>query len=150
MDSLDGNDPILSPLYLSDIIDRHYGACCEGDVVDLFKIQRDDRPILDNSVNQQIMELTNLIKDSQKKFQTIKKNWGNGYKEKIIVYLTPISGLFCRCRIAESASEIIGHRGFMYFPKSGFELINGFWESNKSKIGFLSDLTKENIETSPF
>ena len=146
-DSLGSLNATLSPLFLTGFTNDQFQSCCNGNEVDIYSFKKGDTFDLSD---QYLITLNGIIEKNKRKIQTVTKNWNNGYKERIDIYVTPVKGQFCMCPMSQKSEEMIGFNGCIFLPKGNFVYDDSFWESAKAKSPILNDLYKVNIRTSPF
>ena len=128
------NDYNLYPLYFDEFSNEDLEECKEQKAINIFTMHKGEDFILDKSLSDEIGVLKEIVQSHKTKVQTIVKKWKVGYKEKITVYITPISGNFCSSNIADYSGKDIDYEGVIYLPLSDFKLNNDFFKSDKVKL----------------
>ncbi|WBL23813.1 hypothetical protein [Zunongwangia sp. HRR-M8] len=93
-----------------------------------------------------LTELRELVKKNREKIQVIKKEWKNGYKEKVTVYATSIRGKLCECEFGGDTYLTKGDR--ISFPKGDYEIIKDYLTKEKRILLFkdFSDFDYSNTD----
>lgn len=122
------------PLYLKGFSTTDFKECCTDKTLVLFNSTTEEIFEFATDFKHDQSTLVKLIAKERKRVQTIKKKWVTGYKEKITVYLTPISGKFCLCSIVhKDGSSKLGYEGQAAIPVSGFSHDSMFWSSQEAR-----------------
>jgi len=127
VDSLADIRANLMPLYLKGFSSDNFKSCCLGDSLTMYYTSG-TRFNFDQLYVQQVDELARIIKEDQKKIQIIRKRWPGGHKEIIHVYVTAITGSFCRCRLGRGGAKIT-EVSRVAIPKEQFKQTTDFWNS---------------------
>lgn len=127
-------EEVLYPLYLSGFTATDYDECCINKNLILFNVTSKESFDYKEGLLDSLKKLEKIISNNRKKVQTVKKKWKTGKKENICIYLTPISGNFCFCKLShKDDNSKIGYDGSASIPVSDFNYDNNFWESKISK-----------------
>lgn len=122
------------PLYFDEFSNEDLKECKEKKDINIFTMQKGENFILDNSYTADINILKKIVEVNKKEVQKAIKKWNIGYKEKITVYITPVSGNFCSSNIAKYSSEDIDYEGIIYLPLSDFKPNPNFLNTEKGKL----------------
>lgn len=131
----------LAPVYLNEFYSStDYIKCCNQNPVDIFSVTKESVWDFNNEFKNNLTTLRQIVLKGRRKIQTIEKNWGESYKEKITVYATAVNGQFCKCGIIgvsvktfESYEGDVYYRGRIYLPSGTYSLDNKFWTTEKAK-----------------
>ena len=115
----------LSPLYFDGYSKTSLDKCSKGEIISPFEFFDNESWDFDKKYSELLAKVKNLITKKKQKIMTIKKKWGNGLKEKMTIYLTPVKGKFTHCGISENALKKINYDGNIYLP-----LENISWDKN--------------------
>ncbi|MEJ0055079.1 MAG: hypothetical protein WDN75_05150 [Bacteroidota bacterium] len=132
MDSLQNFKYSLAPLYIDGFSLNNFKECCGKKSITIFYQTDSTSYKFDEQYLAAKKSLSDLVKAKRKKVQTIAKGWTKGVREKINVYITPVSGDFCYCRVDKDGSKKLEYQGMIVIPKSGFSSEDKFWSSEKS------------------
>lgn len=122
------------PLYLSGFSATDYDECCINENLVLFNVTSKESFEYKDGLLVALKGLEKLISDKRKKVLSVKKEWHSGKKENIFVYLTPVNGSFCFCKLSHKDDNTkIGYEGNTAIPVSNFSYDDSFWESELSK-----------------
>lgn len=139
IDSIDGNlNFTLFPLYINSSSQYTTDRCIRGDSISFFKNFEGVSKEYENETN----KLLEIIKSKKRKIQNVIIQWGKEGKklkrkeEKIFIYATPITGVFCNCmeRHEKFGSGLVEFRGLVYLPISNFSFNHLFWETENGKV----------------
>ena len=127
VDSIKNQNFTIYPLYI--IGNEGSKFCQENDTIDLFI---HETALLYNEYTD---TLISLIENNHTKIQTIKVKWDKNKKSKLKtnIYITPITGNFCKCFQYHNDVEN-EFNSFFYFPVSNFYYDKSFWDLSTSKI----------------
>lgn len=116
LDSLENSNSKLSPFYFSGYSNALLQKCINGQIVFPFDTFNDEK--FDFNKEELIAQnQTKIIINSERKeVMTIRKKWINGLKERIEVFLTPITGYLCSCPIDKQNGKKINYNGNIYLP----------------------------------
>lgn len=117
-DSLGTSDSKFSLLYLNGFSRNNFESCCLNDSIVMNNTVETNFDFT-QTFTKQIETLKEIIDKRRKKLQVIKKSW-NKNSEKITVYVTPVIGEMCKCKIAKAKQIQQGLQLIM--PKSGYKL----------------------------
>lgn len=123
-------EDVIYPLYLSGFSATDYKECCEDKNMILFNstVAESFEYAKENLSSRKALQ--DIIKDKRKKIQTIKKQWGSDKKIRVTIFLTPVNGAFCFCKIShESDNSRLDYVGQVGVPKLGFNYIPSVLES---------------------
>lgn len=124
--------PII-PFYVDGFSRNDIDECCVSDSLVLFNYDSKENFVFEESFKTALRKLNTIIGKERKKVQTIRKKW-NGYKEEINVYITPIKGKFCVCKLIHAqGNDKIGYEGQAAVPVSDFNFDPTFWMSPEAK-----------------
>jgi hypothetical protein len=124
--------PII-PFYLDGFSRNDIDECCISDSLVLFNYDSKESFVFEESFRVALGKLKDIMGKERKKVQTIKKKW-NGYREEITVYLTPVKGRFCVCKLIHAqGNDKIGYEGQAAVPVSDFNFDPDFWLSTVAK-----------------
>ena len=131
------------PLYLTGFSVTDFNECCNDKNLTLFNVSTEESFEYDKSFIDSQKLLISMIKDNRKKIQGVKKDWTSGDKQRINIYITPVSGTFCFCKISNGSK--IGYNDEIAMPVSSFEYNPSFWKSDIYK-----GVRKYDFSTLPF
>jgi hypothetical protein len=128
-------EPIMYSIFLQEFYSRNQlDSCCLGKTsYPFYIVQGDDFDFPDN-YSEYLGGLRKIIKDNRVKIQEIMKVWKDNYKETITVYGTAVRGQLCKCN--NGGDRLLKPGDPISFPKGKFEIIPGFWTSDKRIIIF--------------
>ncbi len=109
--------------------------CCSNKKIDLLTSTTNTKFNFDKLHEKEQKSLLRIVDENKILIQKVRLNW-NEYKRKEIIkiYATPISGLFCECRIYGTSLRFADGRKKVLLPNKEFSLINGFWDTEKGKF----------------
>lgn len=123
----------IVPLYLDGFSRNDVDECCISDSLVFFNYDAKESFVFAKSFKSSLKNLNDLIGKDRKKVMSIRKKW-NGYTEQINVYLTPITGKFCICKVSHAqGKDKIGYEGKIAVPLSDFSFDGNFWQSPEAK-----------------
>lgn len=124
----------VSPLYISGFSATDYNECCTNENLILFNVTVKESFDYKEGLLESQSKLKEIIANYRKKIQTVKKKWTIGKTERIKVYLTPIVGSFCFCKLTHKDDDSkIGYQGQAAIPVSNFIYDDSFWKSELSE-----------------
>jgi hypothetical protein len=136
-DSVRKTDFYLFPLYLTQYSKDKLEKCRKGDTIDVFTQTTATNYNFERGYEEKVDSFISLIDSKRTEVQTITMEWGKGYKEKVKIYATPITGKFCNCIQNHETGKKTDFKGLVFIPLSGFNFDDNFWKSEKSeKIKF--------------
>lgn len=137
----------IYPLYM-DIFSRQDLIECENrEKISILTMSEGEDYNLDDNIMDDVNDLKKIILNRKKKIQTLTKKWSNGRKEKIKVYITPITGDFCVGQISNYSGKFFNYYGIIFLPKYNFNYNEAFYNSNKFKIILNEDFMSYKIKT---
>lgn len=131
-DSLKALKDSFAPLYMDGFSLNNFKECCGKGSITIFYQTDSTSYEFDDEYSIVKKSFSELIRARRKKVQTITKEWTKGIKETIKVYLTPVSGDFCYCRVDKEGSKKIEYEGLIAIPRSTFAFEDNFWGSEES------------------
>ena len=90
-------------------------SCCLGKVSYPYTTTTGTEFNFPENYSEYLTELRELVKNKRQKIQVIKKEWKEGYKEKVTVYATTVRGKLCEC-------EFGGNTYWNYYIRLDIEL----------------------------
>ena len=121
----------LRPLYLKGFSVNNFDSCCLFDSLAMFHVAGSNFNF-NNQYLSQVERLVSIIKQHGKRVQTIRKKWTDRSQEKINIYLTPVNGNFCECKIGSTGVKIDGISS-VAIPKSDFSPNDKFWDGEAAR-----------------
>ena len=125
VDSIKGMNFCLYPLYLAEYSSDNVYDCKKGDSINIFTHTVKTAYDFEDGYEQGIEELISLIDGNRTKIQSIKTKWTNKAYIDINVYVTPISGDFCRCFYYKDHRDKF--EAWIYLPVKDFSFEKAFW-----------------------
>ncbi|BDD06797.1 hypothetical protein [Aureibacter tunicatorum] len=123
----------IYPLYIEEPTDYNLNRCINGDTVTVFSAAGEF--MFSDEYKTQLNELITIIDSRKIKVQKTTLKWAKGIrgKEKVSVYITPISGIFCHC-LQIHKNYKVEFKGLVYMPVSSFSFDDKFWNTKSAKI----------------
>jgi len=127
-------DEYEEPKLFSFLLHEFYGSdqlesCCLGMVSDPYTMTTGTEFNFPENYSKYLTELRKSIKENRKKIQVIKKEWNDGYKEKVTVYATAVRGRLCECEFGGNTYLTKGDQ--VSFPKGNYEIIRDYLTKDK-------------------
>jgi len=134
VDSITEGDFPIYPFFIDGIANNKIAECRKGNIIDPFVLTRGDSFDYDSSYEESVNRLFKIIKEKRVKVQEINKIWDGNYKEKLIVYVTPIKGNFCSCMLRKLKRDF-KYEGVLFIPElSAFKFSEQFKVSKKMEF----------------
>jgi hypothetical protein len=131
IDSMKKKTFTLSPLFFNNFSTYELNKCIKGSRIDVFSGYDGPDFSVDKGYAKMVDSLFTMIDKNKIKVQTIKKSWGEGRKENITVYVTPVIGSFCNCLQDHIINgKIEDMKGLVFLPVSGISFDDKFWSSD--------------------
>ena len=128
-------NPIIYSVFLHELESSdQLESCCIGKTSDPFTYTTASEFNFPENYVEYLTELRELVKENSQKIQVIKKEWKDGYKEKITVYATAVRGKLCECEFAGDRYLTTGDR--ISFPKGNYEIIKNYLTKEKRILLF--------------
>lgn len=132
-------DEYKEPKIYSLFLHEFYGSeqlesCCLGKVSYPYTMTTGTKFNFPENYGEYLTELRELVKKNREKIQVIKKEWKDGYKEKVTVYATAIRGKLCECEFGGDTYLTKGDR--ISFPKGNYEIIKNYLTKEKRILLF--------------
>ncbi|MCA0133761.1 hypothetical protein [Winogradskyella alexanderae] len=108
--------------------------CCLGKTSDPYTYTTASEFDFPENHTEYLTELRELVKKNRQKIQVIKKEWKNGYKEKVTVYATAVRGKLCECEFGGKRYLKKGDR--INFPKGNYEILKNYLTKDKRILLF--------------
>jgi hypothetical protein len=121
-------------LYIENFTKDNLEDCCNRVAFDAFIISKRSNFDIDKEYLTELSNLKKQLDKNKKKMIIYKKRWINGNKEKIIVSIIPIKGIFCFSDFHEIGQKRLGYQKEVSVPFSSFEFDKDFWKSEKYKM----------------
>lgn len=130
----DSNCKSIIPLYLFGYSRLDLAECIESDTLVLFNNTLSDSLPVSPQEQESQDELKDIIRLNSTTTQKIKIKWLDGYREKLVVKLTPISGSFNFCFMKHSrGTEILEYYRDIAVPKSNYRYEENFLKTQEFK-----------------
>ena len=128
-------DPKLNSLFLQELGSSDaLESCCLGKTSDPFTYTTSSEFDFPENHSEYLSELRELIKKNRQKIQVIKKEWKKGYKEKVTVYATAVSGEMCECEFG--GKKYLKRDSRLNFPKGNYEILKDYLTKDKQILLF--------------
>lgn len=128
-------EPIIFSLFLHEFYgSEQLESCCMGQVSYPYTMTAGTEFNFPENYSEYLTDLRKLIKKNREKIQVIKKEWKEGYKEKVTVYATAVRGKLCECEFGGDRYLTKGDR--ISFPKGNYEIIKNFLTKEKGILLF--------------
>lgn len=144
-------DEYKEPKIYSLFLHEFYGSeqlefCCLGKVSYPYTMTKGTEFNFPKNYSEYLTDLRELVKNNREKIQVIKKEWKDGYKEKVTVYATTVRGKLCECKFGGDTYLTKGDR--ISFPKGNYEIIKNYLTSEKRILLFkdFSDFNYSNTD----
>ena len=124
----------VSPLLMSGFSRNTFDSCCKGEPIEPFIVTTATTYDLANSYHVSTDSLRKLIFKNRKRMQAVNKKWVSGQQEKLQVFATPISGVFCSSNYDRQSYSMSEYNGRIYIPVSSFHYIDNFWNTVPIKL----------------
>ena len=117
-------DYSILPLYTESFSKNNFDNCFKNKEVDMFISYVGTNYNLDNKHKNNIKKLIKLIKEESILIHdiSIKKKYPIKEKNRLKIFITPVTGNFKYCKIKESSGKRINYQGKVAFPISNFYL----------------------------
>lgn len=134
---------------LDDVFSKgDFDSCCLGKPINPFVMTTATNFNHDSSYLYSLEQFRLLIRSHRKKVQRIEKRWNEKLRETIVIYATPIMGVFCQSPLIQMDGTINSQSRLVFIPKSDFRSLDGFWKTKKGRNAAFADYTK--LSTSIF
>ena len=144
-------DEYKEPKIYSLFLHEFYGSeqlesCCLGKISYPYTMTTGTEFNFPENYSEYLTELRELVKKNREKIQVIKKEWKDGYKEKVTVYATAVRGKLCECEFGGNTYLTKGDR--ISFPKGNYEIIKNYLTKEKRILLFkdFSDFNYSNTD----
>ena len=147
-DSINSGQIKLYPLYLNNFSKLDLNECINNENINILSMSENEDYDLDSKLIDDIEILRDIINSEAQKITTIKKKWNN-YKgvQKINIYMTPITGNFCRGVMSPFSGKNIDYEGDIFIPNSNFKTNHNFKNDLKYNLIMGSDFYNFNFQT---
>lgn len=122
----------ILPFFIKGFSLQDVNECCNEQELIVFNRGMNENFAFDASVQKDLQFLSEINTKNKTRTQKIKKMWTNGIKENINVYITPIAGVFCRCKVTKHGGNILNFTEAI-IPIASFKHDDSFWKSPLSK-----------------
>jgi hypothetical protein len=121
-------------------------SCCLGEVSYPYTYTTATEFKFPENHSKYLTDLRELVEENRQKIQVIKKEWRDGYKEKVTVYATAVRGKLCECEFGGDRFLTKGDR--ISFPKGNYEVLKDFFTLDKRILLFkdFSDFEYSNTD----
>lgn len=109
-------------------------SCCLGKPSDPYTYTTASEFNFPENHSQYLTELREFVKRNRQKIQVIKKEWKEGYKEKVTVYATAVRGKLCECEFG--GNTYLKKSTQISFPKGKYEIIENYLTKDKRILLF--------------
>ncbi|MCK0109049.1 hypothetical protein MWU58_07075 [Flavobacteriaceae bacterium S0825] len=94
---------------------------------------------------EEIDKLEKLIKSGRKLAQKVIKKHPKNESRKIKIFLTPISGKFCNCKVLKGSvlDKNFNYLSEIYLPVSNFKINKSLWQTKEGKSILKVDIEKK-------
>ena len=123
----------IFPLLIQDYSIDNLKDCMQNRPIAPFSYTTGTNFNFPDSVSKKLVNISNLIDNKKQSIQIIKKKWGNGYKEKVRVYATPIKGEFCFCKTHAINYEYFGDTKYIVLGFNNINYFPEFWSTETAK-----------------
>ncbi|MBA9079887.1 hypothetical protein FHS90_004628 [Rufibacter quisquiliarum] len=116
------------PLFLNLFYSSNsYDDCCLGKASSFYTFNTSSRLEFTKEFENKQKEFRDFLKNNGKRIQTIKKDFQNGFKEKVTIYATPFTAKLCHCEASDDR-----HFLSVYLPFTDFKPNSTFWNTGLS------------------
>lgn len=123
----------IIPLFIMDYSYNLISDCKDKLPVDPFVLTSNSNFSFPDSISANINQMVQLISSNKKLIQKIKKKWSNGFKEKVKIYATPVTGDFCNCKFINYSNVEFDPSQEIFIGFNNILIRKQFWNSINAK-----------------